>query len=354
MRKIIHLDMDAFYASVEQRDDPALKGLPIAVGYNEARGVVMTASYEARRFGVGSAMPARMALERCPQLIFVKPRKEVYKAISQHIRKIFHRYTDLVEPLALDEAYLDVTEPKQGPKSATLLAQSLKKDIASELRLTASAGVSASKFLAKIASSLQKPDGLTVIKPEEALPFIAQLPVEKFFGVGPKTAERLHALGIYTGQDLRNQSQERLVEQFGKNGLLFWQMAQGIDDRPVEPNREYKSISAETTFSSDLSEVTRLIEELPPLAEHVATSLRKEGLSASGISVKLKDSHHQIMTRQQSLPRAIDSYEEILLEAERLLRTKVRLELPVRLLGIGVFKLADRSELFVEQPALFN
>jgi DNA polymerase-4 len=354
MRKIIHLDMDAFYASVEQRDNPSLRGLPIAVGYNEARGVVMTASYEARAFGIGSAMPSRMALERCPQLIFVKPRREVYKAVSDEIRRIFFRYTDLVEPLALDEAYLDVSEPKLGPKSATLIAQSIKKEIAKDLGLSASAGVAASKFLAKIASGMQKPNGLTVIKPEDALAFIAQLPIEKFFGVGPKTTERLHTLGIRTGMDLRQQSLESLERQFGKNGTVFWHMAHDRDDRPVEPDREYKSISAETTFTVDLETLDELILELPPLAEHVATSLAKENLVASGVSIKLKYSNHQVVSRQQSLASALCDTQEIVLESERLLQNRVALELPVRLLGIGVFKMTSSSERVVEQPSLFR
>ena len=353
MRKIIHLDMDAFYASVEQRDAPSLRGLPVAVGYNEARTVVMTASYEARAFGVGSAMPVHVALERCPELIFVPPRKELYKTISAQIRQIFYRYTDLVEPLALDEAYLDVTEPKLGPNSATLIAQSIKNEIAKDLGLSASAGVASTKFLAKIASGMQKPNGLTVIRPEDALTFIASLPIEKFYGVGPKTAERLHALGIHTGLDLRQQNLENLERQFGKHGAIFWHMAHNQDERAVEPDKEYKSISAETTFATDLETIAALISALPPLAEHVAKNLEKENLMASGISIKLKYNNHKQLTRQQSLSSSIQAYQDILLESERLLRSRVRLELPVRLLGIGVYKMANSKDCLVQQPSLF-
>lgn len=346
--------MDAFYASVEQRDNPELQGKPVAVGYEGARGVVMTANYEARKFGVGSAMPSRMALKRCPNLIFVYPRMEVYKGISRQIRKVFLAYTDLVEPLSLDEAYLDVTEPKQGPNSGTLIAKLIKRGILESTGLSASAGVAANKFLAKLASGMNKPNGLTVITPDEALAFITALPIEKFFGVGPKTAERMRALGIHSGADLRVQTKEMLERNFGKNGVHFWQIAQGFDDRAVDPNREYKSISAETTFVTDLAFIDDLVAELPPLAEHVAKSLTKANLLAGGVSVKLKYSDHRVITRRQTLAKTITEESDILHEAERLLRTKVELDLPVRLLGVGAFSMLDADEVQVEQLGLFE
>lgn len=354
MRKIIHIDMDAFYASVEQRDDPKLQGKAVAVGYEGARGVVMTASYEARKFGVGSAMPSVVALRRCPELIFVRPRMELYKSISQQIRSVFFSYTDLVEPLSLDEAYLDVSRPKQGPESGTLIARMIKKGIFESTGLYASAGVAANKFLAKLASGMNKPDGLTVITPDEALAFIAALPIEKFFGVGPKTAARMRSLGIHSGADLKAQPKELLERQFGKNGVHFWQIAQGLDDRMVDPNKEYKSISAETTFVTDLGTHDLLAAELPPLAEHVAKSLAKAELLAGGVNVKLKFSNHQVISRRQTLGALITSEEAILLEAERLLRSRVVLDLPVRLLGVGVFSMREANEVQVEQLGLFG
>ncbi len=354
MRKIIHIDMDAFYASVEQRDNPELRGKALAVGYEGARGVVMTASYEARKYGVGSAMPSSIALKRCPELVFVRPRMDVYKTVSGSIRQVFLNYTDLIEPLSLDEAFLDVTSPKQGPNSATLLAEQIKKDILDTVGLSASAGVAANKFLAKIASGQNKPNGLTVITPKESLLFIAALPIEKFFGVGPKTAERMRSLGIFTGADLGKQDKAMLERSFGKNGLHFWHIAQGIDNREVNPNREYKSISAETTFVSDLETYDEIALELSPLAEHVAKSLNKAKLLAGGIGLKIKYADHKVITRRQTLIKAIQTKQEILIEAERLLRTRVELPLAVRLLGVTAFSMMDADTKRLEQPSLFS
>ena len=261
MRKILHVDMDAFYASVEQRDRPELRGRPVAVGSASERGVVMTASYEARRFGVGSAMPTARALRLCPELVVVPARFEAYRAVSAEIRTIFERYTDLVEPLALDEAYLDVTEPKRGPASATLLAQHIKADIRSETHLTASAGVSTGKFLAKVASALDKPNGLTVIPPERAEAFLAELPIERFHGVGPRTAERMRALGIHDGGDLRAFDPHELTRIFGKLGRFLHEVARGIDERPVVSHREPKSLGAETLERITFLMSRRYIEE---------------------------------------------------------------------------------------------
>lgn len=343
--------MDAFYASVEQRDAPELRGLPLAVGYAGPRGVVMTASYEARKYGIGSAMPAGLALTRCPDLIFVKPRMEVYKTVSQELRAVFKQHTDLVEPLSLDEAYLDVSSPKQGTGSATLRAQQIKREILTATGLTASAGVASNKFLAKTASGQNKPNGLTVITPAQAAAFVAALPIEAFHGVGQVTAAKMHRLGIRTGADLRRLSAADLVRHFGKHGTHFWQIARGQDPRPVEANRAHKSISAETTFAVDLETIAALLRELPPLAEHVAKQLMKNRLSAGGVVVKLKYSSHQLMTRRQTLAGRLVTAADLLEVASRILRERVELALPVRLLGVGVFELAGETD--VVQPGLF-
>ena len=352
LRKIIHIDMDAFYASVEQRDAPNLRGKPVAVGYAGKRGVVMTASYEARRFGIGSAMPSVIAVRRCPELIFVEPRRNLYKAISEEIHEIFKLYTDLVEPLALDEAYLDVTDPKKGPASGTLIADLMKRDVYTQTKLTASAGVAANKFLAKLASGQNKPDGLTVILPKEAQAFIAQLPIEAFHGVGKVTAARMHELGIHTGHDLRKQSEERLVSQFGKHGKHFWQIARGQDERPVEPNRPYKSISSETTFTTDLDNKAELVDALGSLCEHVAKSLMEHDLTAVGVFIKVKYANHQIRTRRQTLPHSIYKENDIRREATKLITERLELSQSVRLLGVGVFELRGANEP-VMQASLF-
>src|SRR5678809_923610 len=256
-RKIIHIDMDAFYASVEQRDNPELKGKAIAVGGSpQGRGgVVATCSYEARKFGVHSAMPSKKALQLCPHLIFISPRFDVYKAVSRQVRQIFHRYTDLIEPLSLDEAYLDVTEDKQGINSAIDIAVLIKNAIKEELHLTASAGISINKFVAKIASDMKKPDGLIFIGPSKIESFVESLPIEKFYGVGKVTAERMKAMNIHTGADLKKLSERELAQHFGKVGKFYFNIVRGIDDRRVEPNQETKSIGAEDTFPEDLTTI---------------------------------------------------------------------------------------------------
>ncbi|MCK5700612.1 MAG: DNA polymerase IV, partial [Cyclobacteriaceae bacterium] len=254
MRKIIHIDMDAFFASIEQRDNPDLLGKPVAVGGAGKRGVVAAASYEARKFGVFSAMPASIALRKCPELIFTKPRFDVYKEVSNQIRQIFLEYTDLVEPLSLDEAYLDVTENKKGLGSATIIAREIKSKINSTTHLIASAGVSINKFLAKVASDQDKPDGLYVIKPNQAESFVDGLAIEKFFGIGKVTAKKMHELGINTGADLKQISIEELVRRFGKVGRYYFDIARAIDKRLVNPNRIRKSLGAERTFEDDLIE----------------------------------------------------------------------------------------------------
>jgi DNA polymerase-4 len=274
-RKIIHIDMDAFYASVEQRDNPELKGKAIAVGGSpEGRGgVVATCSYGARKFGVRSAMPSKKALQLYPHLIFIRPRFEVYKAVSRQVRDIFHLYTDIIEPLSLDEAYLDVTEDKLGIGSAIEIATQIKKAIKDELQLTASAGVSINKFVAKVASDLQKPDGLTFIGPSKVEAFVEVLPVEKFYGVGKVTAAIMKGLGIHSGADLKKWSEEDLVQQFGKAGGFYYRIVRGIDERPVEPNQETKSIGAEDTFPADLTTLEQMNEELDKLAVVVSRRL---------------------------------------------------------------------------------
>lgn len=352
MRKLIHIDMDCFYAAVEVRENPNLHGLPVAVAWSGPRGVVLTANYEARAFGVRSAMATVSALRKCPQLVLVPPRLDIYREVSKRIHEVFQHYTDLVEPLSLDEAYLDVTTPKQGPPSGTLVAELIRRDIKEATGLTASAGVSYNKFLAKLASGMNKPDGLTVILPQEAQTVLDTLPVEAFHGVGPATTRRLHAWGVHTGADLKEQPLERLRDTFGKAGELFYSIVRGVDERPVVPNRPYKSISAETTFEADLEELDELVLELSPLAEQVAARLDKAGLAARVVVVKLKYEDFSIITRRRTLPYEVTTAEAVCLEAERLLRG-VALERGVRLLGIGVEGLADAEQGGAEQVFLF-
>ncbi len=352
MRKIIHLDMDCFYAAVEARDDPALRGVPVAVAWSGPRGVVLTANYEARAFGVHSALATRTALRRCPHLILATPRMDRYKEASQLIRAVFSRYTDLVEPLSLDEAYLDVTLPKRGPPSATRIAERLKLEIQTETGLTASAGVSYNKFLAKLASGMNKPDGLTVILPKEASALLSALPIEAFHGVGPATAKRFHELGVYTGADLKVQTLEGLESTFGKAGTYFYGIVRGVDDRSVVANRPYKSVSAETTFETDLTDVETLVAELRPLAEQVAVRLGHAGFVAKAVVVKLKYQDFRIVTRRRTLPYLLTDGDALRLEAEKLLRL-LDLETGVRLLGVGAESLVDANASGVTQTPLF-
>lgn len=338
----MHVDADAFFAAVEQRDNPGLRGKPIAVGSDSARGVVATASYEARRYGVGSAMSSRMALERCPQLIFVRPRFEVYRAVAEQMREIFSRYTSLVEPLSIDEAFLDVTEPLKGPPSATIIAGLIRRDIRRETGLTVTAGVSYCKFLAKLASGMRKPDQLNVILREDADGILRSLPVERIHGIGPRTAARLHAIGIRTGGDLRELSQEQLVQRFGKQGEHYWRLVRGIDERPVDPSGVRKSVSSEETFSADLETLEELELELPAVAVSVARRLNRSRTLGRGVSVKLKYADHTIVTRQQLLPLPVSSAGQLEAVARQILRERfTELEQPVRLLGIGVYELLE-------------
>jgi DNA polymerase IV len=342
-RKIIHIDMDAFYASIEQRDNPDLKGKPIAVGGSpEGRGgVVATASYEARKFGVRSAMSSKKAVQLCPQLIFVRPRFDVYAAVSRHIREIFGRYTDLIEPLSLDEAYLDVTVDKQHIGSAIEIARHIKKAINDELRLTASAGISVNKFVAKIASDIDKPDGLTFIGPSKIEKFIESLPVEKFFGVGKVTAEKMKSMGLHTGADLKRLSEAELLKHFGKPGKFYYKIVRGTDDRDVQPYRETKSIGAEDTFPYDLKDVEEMYEELKRIAHIVHERLQKHQLKGRTITVKIKFHDFKIVTRSHSLPKVVDDLETILLTAKTLLEGVEMQEKKVRLLGLSLSNFKD-------------
>lgn len=343
-RKIIHVDMDAFYASVEQRDNPELRGKPVIVGWPQGRGVVLTASYEARKFGVRSAMPGREAQKRCPDGIFTPPRFAAYKEASEIIRKIFHRYTDLVEPLSLDEAYLDVTQDKLKIGSALEIAQEIKKNILAETQLTASAGVSINKFVAKVASGMQKPDGLTFIGPSKIEAFMEQLAVKDFYGVGKVTAGKMNQLGLYTGADLKKLSQEELVKHFGKAGNFYYKIVRGIDDRPVQAERETKSVSVEDTFAEDIIEMETLDAELDVLCERLATRLEKHGLAGKTFTLKVKYHDFKLVSRSQTFPARIAETEIFSATAKQLLRQTEAGQKKIRLLGVGVSGFEDTDE----------
>lgn len=342
LRKIIHIDMDAFYASVEQRDHPEYRGKALVVGgLPEGRGgVVATASYEARKFGIRSAMPSKQALKLCPHALFVRPRFAVYKEVSQKIREIFARYTDLIEPLSLDEAYLDVTIDKLGIGSAIDIAKEIKQAIKDELQLTASAGVSINKFVAKIASDINKPDGLTFIGPSSVNKFMEQLPVEKFYGVGKVTAQKMKSLGLHTGHDLKQLPEEDMVRHFGKPGKFYYQIVRGIDNRPVQPHRETKSMGAEDTFAYDLTTVEEMNAELDKLAVKVADRLQRYQLKGRTVTLKIKYADFKQITRNQSLPAPIDELEAIKQVAKQLL-SGTDTEKPIRLLGISLSNFND-------------
>lgn len=337
-RKIIHIDMDAFYASVEQRDFPSLQGKPVAVGGSQQRGVVAAASYEARTFGVRSAMSSKVALQKCPELIFRKPRFEVYREVSRQIREIFFQYTDLVEPLSLDEAYLDITHNRAGILSARQVASQIKDEIKAKTFLTASAGVSTNKFLAKLASAYQKPDGLTVVTPQQAEAFVASLPIEKFYGVGKVTAQKMHALGIFTGQELKERSESELVRHFGKAGHFYYSIARGVDQRPVEPNRVRKSLGAETTFQQDLSGQSQIREALESIAGEVWDSLQQRTAYGRTLTLKVKYNDFTQITRSRTVSYLLDSADKINI-LTNLLIEEVEWAKPVRLLGLTVSSL---------------
>ncbi|POY38302.1 DNA polymerase IV [Solitalea longa] len=338
LRKIIHIDMDAFYASVEQRDNPEYKGKPIVVGgLPQGRGgVVATASYEARKFGIRSAMPSKKAQQLCPHVIFVFPRFAAYKEVSARIREIFSRYTDLIEPLSLDEAYLDVTDDKLGIGSALEIAKQIREAIKNELNLTASAGVSINKFVAKTASDINKPDGLTFIGPSKIESFMEQLPVEKFFGVGKVTAQKMKLMNIHTGADLKKLSEEQLSRHFGKIGRFFYKIVRGIDDRPVQPNRETKSLGAEDTFSRDLTTLEEMVEELDKIALTVFNRLQRYQLKGRTITLKIKYSDFKQITRNQSFTNGVNDLATIAETAKELLVKTFSEDQKVRLLGISL------------------
>ncbi|MDB5025147.1 MAG: dinB [Mucilaginibacter sp.] len=335
-RKIIHIDMDAFYASVEQRDNPDYRGKPVAVGGSpQGRGgVVATASYEARKFGLRSAMPSKKAMQLCPEVIFVRPRFAVYKEVSQKIREIFGRYTDLIEPLSLDEAYLDVTHDKQNIGSAIEIAQLIKQAIKDELQLTASAGVSINKFVAKIASDMNKPDGLTFIGPSNIESFMEKLAVEKFFGVGKVTAEKMRKMGLFTGADLKKLPEDEMVKHFGKAGRFYYQIARGIDDRQVQPNRETKSIGAEDTFAYDLTEIDEMYVELDKLSQTVCNRLQHYQLKGRTITLKIKYNDFKQITRNHSVRQPVSDLEIISQAAKKLLLATQPEGKRIRLLGV--------------------
>lgn len=337
-RKIIHIDMDAFYASIEQRDNPELRGKAIAVGGSpEGRGgVVATASYEARKYGVRSAMPSKKAVQLCPSIIFIRPRFDVYKDVSSKIREIFSRYTDLIEPLSLDEAFLDVTTDKQNIGSAIDIAKAIRASIKEELNLTASAGVSTNKFVAKIASDINKPDGLTFIGPSRIESFMESLPIEKFYGVGKVTADRMRMMGLFTGADLKKLSENDLVSRFGKSGKFFYQIVRGLDNREVRPNRETKSVGAEDTFATDLTTIEELQEELKKLAEIVYVRLEKHRLKGRTITLKVKFHDFRQITRSQSVNEPTSDKESILAIAHQLMTAALDDQDKIRLLGISI------------------
>lgn len=343
-RKIIHIDMDAFYASVEQRDNPELRGKPLAVGHSEERGVVAAASYEARRFGVRSAMSSQKAKRLCPQLIFVPGRMEVYKSVSRQIHEIFHKFTDIIEPISLDEAFLDVTENKPSILLAVDIAKEIKRQIREELNLVASAGVSYNKFLAKIASDYRKPDGLCTIHPDQALEFISRLPIEDFWGVGPVTAKKMHTLGIHNGEQLRACSQAMLKREFGKAGSVYYDFARGIDLRPVEAERVRKSIGCEHTLEKDISKRSSVIIELYHTAVELVGRLDQKAFRGNTLTLKIKFHDFTQITRSITQPRELTTLDVILPLAKDLLKEVDYEHHPIRLIGLSVSNPREENE----------
>lgn len=335
--------MDAFFASVEQRDHPELRGKPVAVGGAGRRGVVAAASYEARVFGVRSAMPGFKARELCPQLIFAKHRFDVYKEVSQQIRAIFAEYTDLIEPLSLDEAFLDVTENKKGMQSATLIAQEIRKRIKEETQLNASAGISINKFLAKIASDLNKPNGQALIAPNEALSFLEKLPIEKFFGIGKATAKKMHSLGIRTGLDLKSKTKIQLATWFGKSGIWYYHIVRAEDYRPVKSNRIRKSVGAERTFMDDVNSVDDMIEIIEPIVQIVHERLQRVGRFGRTLTLKVKYKDFTSITRSISFSSEVEELSILVEETKKLVRENIFAGDEVRLLGVTVSNLTEIS-----------
>ncbi len=345
IRKIIHIDMDAFFASIEQKDTPAFKGKPLIVGGQpQSRGVVAACSYEARRFGVHSAMPCAKAAKLCPQAIFTRPRMDRYREISNRLMAIFHNYTHLVEPLSLDEAFLDVTVNSENLPSATILAERIRQKIYQDLHLTASAGVSYNKFLAKVASDIRKPNGLTTIPPEKAIDFLSGLPIRKFFGVGKVTEQKMLRLGVRTGQDLRQLQEEALIFHFGKTGTFLYNIVRGIDDRPVEPARERKSIGSETTLSCDTDDRSEIEGILNHLALQIEQSLKKRQTGGYTITLKVRYHDFTTITRSRTVLTPIYSSRDILFLLPGLLASTRAGRQKIRLLGLSVSKLiGDRN-----------
>lgn len=338
LRKIIHVDMDAFYASVEELDNPDLKGKPLAVGGSEKRGVVSAANYEARKFGVRSAMSGYLAKKNCPHITFVKPRFERYKEISKIIRTIFFEYTDLVEPLSLDEAYLDVTINKKGNPSATILATEIRQRILEVTGLNASAGISINKFIAKVASDINKPNGQKTVNPEEVIPFLENLDIRKFYGVGKVTAEKMYQLGIFTGNDLKTKSFEFLENNFGKSGSYYYHVVRGIHNIEVKPHRIPKSVGAERTFNKNLSSEIFMLERLDHIAQELERRLKKMKIAGKTITLKIKYSDFTLNTRSRTIPYFIAD-KTLILETAKELLYQEELQNSVRLLGISLSNL---------------
>jgi len=350
MRKILHIDMDAFYASIEQRDNDNLRGKPVAVGHAGERGVVAAASYEARKFGVRSAMASTTAMKKCPELIFVPARFEVYKSVSRQIRDIFLEYTDWIEPLSLDEAFLDVTENHKNMEYAMEIAVEIKQKIWEETHLTASAGVSFNKFLAKIASDYNKPDGLFVITPQRAEKFIENLQIEKFFGIGKVTAEKMHRMGIYLGKDLKLKTETELTQLFGKQGKIYYLNARGIDLREVNPNRIRKSVGAENTFQRDTNSLQDLYKELEMIAKDVVKRLSKSNFRGKTVTLKVKFADFKVVSRSKTLNRAVTDYPTLYKCALELLYN-VDISPKVRLIGLSIKNLEEEKDDFIAEGA---
>lgn len=352
VRKIIHVDMDAFYASVEQRDNPALRGRPVAVGHGARRGVVAAASYEARQFGVRSALPSVTALRKCPDLVFVQPRFDVYRAVSRQIHMIFAEYTDLIEPLALDEAYLDVTANRAGLETAWQTAKAIRARILAETGLTASAGVSYNKFLAKLASGQRKPNGQFAIQPHEGAAFVEVLPVAKFHGVGPATADKMHRLGIQTGADLKAWPLPDLKARFGKSGAWYYAIARGEDHRAVNPNRERKSSGSETTFSEDYTDPAPIEAGVLQMADDVWAWCEKTGQRGRTVTVKIKWADFQQSTRSQSFPSPIDTRAKLHEASLGLIRAVFPPPKGIRLVGVTLSNFGPVRDTISDMPLL--
>jgi len=353
IRKIIHVDMDAFYAAVEQRDNPDLRGKPVIVGGSPSgRGVVATASYEARKFGVHSAMPASQAIRLCPHGIFVKANFEAYKKASQQIREIFFEYTDLVEPLSMDEAFLDVTENHKDIPSATLIAKEIREKIFQETQLTASAGIAHNKFLAKVASDINKPDGMALITPEKAEAFLEELNIKQFFGVGKATQKKMHAVGIKTGADLKEWCEIDLVKAFGKSGRFYYRIVRGIDKREVRPHRVRKSYGKERTFSDDIDSLEWINNFLDELAQTISEGMKKINAAGKTITLKVRYKNFDTITRSYSLPHYTNRYQDIIEVTRKLMEETEVGSRPVRLLGITLSNLNLNEKTVFEQLEL--